>query len=180
MSPLILDYAGNKRQRGMNGKLRPFALSPAKINDVRRLVDIEFHAFENEQVNQVLSYRDYKKPAHFERSVALYQAALNKDDFSGHGMHGETIYHSDNDSASFSSSSSSHSLSRVEFKRITDIESGDVVSFAKLEFKAYTIDEMHTPLDIGHEGEPQMNRDWFGLNERLRREYIGLAPHCCK
>ena len=78
MSPLMLDFNSNARMG--KARTRSFATTPAKIQDIRRLVDIEFSAFENEQVNQVLSFRDYKKPAHFERSVEIYRRALSTDD----------------------------------------------------------------------------------------------------
>ena len=152
----MLDYDG--RQRARMAQARSFATSPAKVQDIRRFVDIEFSAFENEQVNQVLSFRDYKKPAHFERTVEIYRQAMNVEA----------------PSVCWSSSS------QVKFKKVVDIECGETVSFAKIERKAYTIDELHTPLDSGHEHEPRMNRDWFALNERLQREYIGLDEHICE
>ena len=141
-------------------KTRPFMIVPAKMEDVRRLVDIEFHAFEYEQVNQVLSFRDYKKPAHFERSVQLYESALNS-------------------SASEEPTSGHCSWSTIYFKKVVDTDTGDIVSFAKIERKKYDMEEFQIPLDSGHKHEPQMNRDWFALNERLRREYVGLQEHCC-
>ena len=137
---------------------RSFITTPAKVQDIRRLVDIEFSAFENEQINQVLSFRDYKKPAHFERSVEMYRRAMNVD----------------------AAPESLLSKSRVSFKKVVDTEAMELVSFAKVEMKSYSVEELQTPLDSGHEDEPRMNRDWFALNERLRREYIGLEEHCCK
>lgn len=158
MSPLMLDFNSTARMR--KARTRPFATTPAKVQDIRRLVDIEFSAFEDEQVNQVLSFRDYKKPAHFERSVEIYRKAMNAD-------------------ISVSERLAQSAAPRVSFKKVVDTETGEVVSFAKVEMKTYTPDELSTPLDIGHEDEPRMNRDWFALNERLRREYIGPEQHCC-
>ena len=149
MSPLILDYTGKPRKTA--GRNRRFLVTSAKPKDVRRLVDIEFHAFEDERVNQVLSYRDYKKPAHFERSVKLYQTALLQD-----------------------------RESQVQFKKIVNSETNEIISFTKYEMKKYAPQELRSAFDIGHEGEPKMNRDWFGLNEQLRREYVGTQEHCCK
>ena len=159
MSPLILDFDGtSQKNRARN---RRFIVTGAKSRDVRRLVDIEFHAFENERVNQVLSYRDYKKPVHFERSVKIYQAELLKQNDAA-------------DSKQYSRTPSSG------FKKIMDTETNEIISFTKYEMKQYSRDELKSPFDRGHEGESMMNRDWFGLNERLKREYIGLSEHCCK
>lgn len=149
MSPLILDHHGQHRSNVTQA--RSFAVTPAKVQDIRRFVDIEFSAFEDEQVNQVLSYRDYKKPAHFERTVEIYRQAMNVE-----------------------------VTPEVRFKKVIDAEWGETVSFAKIEMKAYTSEELDTPLDIGHEEEPRMNRDWFALNERLRREYMGRSEHRCE
>lgn len=173
MSPLMLDHVG---MRGTPiGKRNMFAVTPAKLQDVRRLVDIEFHAFENERVNQVLSYRDYKKPAHFERSVRVYQNALldsqtRSDRRDEEGRRGRAN----------SRFESPRSNSRVNFKKVVDTEGSEIISFTKFEMKTYTKEEIMSAADSGHEGEPMMNRDWFALNERLRREYIGLAKHCCE
>jgi hypothetical protein len=140
-------------------------VTPAKPRDVRRLVDIEFHAFENERVNQVLSYRDYKKPAHFERSVKIYQDALLND----------------NNAVQAVSRGHRRQLdSKLGFKKIVNTETNEIISFTKYEFKTYSREELRSPFDIGHEGELQMNRDWYGLNERVRREYIGTSEHCCE
>lgn len=135
-------------------------VTPAKLKDVRRLVDIEFHAFENERVNQVLSYRDYKKPPHFERSVKIYQADLIRE--------------------SNAVQSKGERRSRLGFKKIVNTETNEIISFTKYEWKKYSREELRSPYDAGHEGESVMNRDWFGLNERLKREYIGRAQHCCE
>ena len=143
-----------------------FTIEPAETKDARRLVDIEFQAFENERANQQLSFRDYTKPAHFKRSVDLYTTALKQIN--------------PNAPPTKRPRRAAGPVSRTSFLKITDSETGEIVSFAKTELKAYSLAELHQPLDIGHEGEPCMNRDWFGLNERLRREYMGLRKHCCK
>jgi hypothetical protein len=160
MSPLILDFDGKSLNRTRNKR---FIVTGAKPRDVRRLVDIEFHAFENERVNQVLSYRDYKKPAHFERSVKIYQAEMLKRNV-----------------ATNSQQPSRGPGATVGFKKIMNTETNEIISFTKYEMKRYSRAELQSPFDSGHEGESKMNRDWFGLNERLKREYIGLSEHCCK
>lgn len=149
-------------------KQTSFSVAPAKVEDVRRLVDIEFHAFENERVNQLLSFRDYKKPAHFERSISIYEEDLKAEESSRVEIRRD-----------------SHQFHRrpnpsTSLKKVVKPETSEIISFAKIEFKSYTAEELGSPYDTGHEEEPQMNRDWFGLNERLRRQYVGMDEHCCK
>jgi hypothetical protein len=172
MSPLILDRgdaSGFTRKRN-----KSFTVVPAKVQDVRRLVDIEFHAFENERANQVLSYRDYKKPAHFERSVKIYQNAICSEN-SSYAVQSQKRRHS----GSIVNAAPAASLT-TNFRKVVDIDSNEIVSFTKYEMKKYSEEELWSPADVGHEGEMKMNRDWFALNERLRRQYIGTAQHCCK
>jgi GNAT superfamily N-acetyltransferase len=63
---------------------------------------------------------------------------------------------------------------------VTDTASGHIISWAKAEYKAYSEEELASSPDCGHEGEDQMNRDWFALNEKLRRDYMGTQRHCCE
>ncbi|KAK4949069.1 hypothetical protein LTR10_012442 [Elasticomyces elasticus] len=137
-----------------------YVIERAESEDARRLVDIEFQAFEDERANQQLSFRDYAKPEHFERSVDLYTKAMHTRSCNDVPL------------------KKPHAYSKVSFLKITDTDAGDIVSFAKAEFKQYTLQELQSPSDIGHEHEPQMNREWFALNEEMRREYVGLAKHC--
>lgn len=172
MSPLILDYNGvSQKSKTRN---RRYTVTSVKFKDVRRLVDIEFHAFENERVNQVLSYRDYKKPAHFERSVKIYQETLLKEDAAIKLDHKEDRW------GIGMTPNPRFPDSHVGFKKIVDTKTNEIISFTKYEMKTYSREELGSPFDIGHEGEPRMNRDWYGLNERLKRQYIGMAEHCCK
>lgn len=168
---MILDHDVRVPGRRYHGHSKSFVISPAQAEDVRRLVDIEFHAFEFERVNQVLSYRDYKKPAHFERAVAAYTHVLE-------ACEPRSFAPKVSRPRSDSKVDPSQPSSRVSFLKVTDTESGDIISFAKTEFKKYTLDELSSRADIGHEGEAKMNRDWFALNEQLRRDYVGLAEHC--
>jgi GNAT superfamily N-acetyltransferase len=155
-------------------RLSRFFVSPATTDDVRRLVDIEFHAFENERVNHALSYRDHNNPNHLERTVQLYTTAMQQAKKQQSEAQPETTQRSDSVMETLPSSLT------VKFLKVTDIETGEIVSFAKTETKTYGLKELASPADSGHEGEAQMNRDWFAVNERLRREYVGLAKHCCK
>lgn len=167
MAPLM-DY--NEAQTTGSDERRQFAIIPAKSNDARRLVDIEFHAFEINQVNQILSYRDYKKVSHFQRSVRMYEAAMAEQ--------GEPRPKGERKRADSKADGRRAELG-VSFSKVVDAHTEEIVSFAKVEMKRYTLDELLSPADIGHEGELKMNRDWFALNERLRREYVGLRDHCC-
>lgn len=167
---MMLDFASDT---GASNKRRVFKVTPAKPNDVRRLVDIEFHAFENERVNQVLSYRDYKKPAHFERTVKIYQSALGGASLARPGQANKRRL-------SGSMIKARPTNDTVNFRKVVDMNTQEPVSFTKYEMKTYTTEELDSPADVGHEGESKMNRDWFALNERLRREYIGTQEHCCK
>ena len=174
MSPLIMDHHEASRKPTLAEKHRRFAIVPAKKQDARRLVDIEFHAFENNRVNQVLSYRDYKKASHFERSVHLYESAMmegGEDEWQARSKTQRNRADSKCDNLAAGSEGS--------FLKVVDTQTHEIVSFAKVEMKTYSPQELRSPADSGHEGESRMNRDWFALNERLRREYVGLAKHCC-
>ena len=153
---------------------KQFLIAPIKAQDIRRLVDIEFHAFENERVNQVLSYRDYKKPAHFERTVEAYETALNSETFASWSNEKQGQHQED------TAVELRTSKPKVVFRKVVDVETNEIISFAKFEIKTYCEEELCSPVDCGHEHEPKLNRGWFALNERLRREYVGQAAHCCK
>jgi len=167
--PMMLEPSSPGASSTSSKRTSHFIIEPATIEDVRRLVDIEFHAFENERANHQLSYRDHSKAEHFERSVKLYTTAM---------MAEEQLAPKTSGRRTDSALESMMPLSRVAFLKVTDTETGEIVSFAKTETKSYMLEELQSPADVGHEGEPQMNRDWFALNERLRRQYIGRAKHC--
>ena len=182
MSPLIMDDQPTTRStstspppKTFSAKGRHFAIVPAKLPDARRLVDIEFHAFESNQVNQILSYRDYKKASHFERSVRLYEDAMSSPLQPTQSKH-EGRPRAD---SRFDHCEQPGMQPGVEFSKVVDTQTQEIVSFAKVEMKTYTLAELRSPPDAGHEGEARMNQDWFALNERLRREYVGLREHCC-
>lgn len=147
-----------------------FSVSLAKYDDIRRLVDIEFFAFEKERTNHILSYRDYRQPAHLERAVRSYQSAISGSDANRRRRKSASARRLDRRSNS----------DVVRFRKVTDRETGLIISWAKTETKAYTQDELASPADSGHENEALMNRDWFALNEKLKRDYMGTQKHCCK
>ncbi|CAK4031592.1 hypothetical protein AC578_8248 [Lecanosticta acicola] len=168
MSPLILDRYSPSASPTRKARSQSFAVSGAKYEDIRRLVDIEFHAFEEEKTNQILSYRDHNQPSHFQRAVRSYQSAMGRNDGSRRRTKPNTSRRP----------SQRPGQETVRFRKIIDSDSGLIISWAKTETKTYTEQELATPADIGHEGEAQMNRDWFALNEKLRRVYMGTRPHC--
>ncbi|KAI7281174.1 hypothetical protein KC345_g4311 [Hortaea werneckii] len=167
----MLDDQRSAALLGTKNDLPRLVISPASTSDVRTLVDIEFHAFENERANQQLSYRDYTKPEHFERAVEAYTMILVAPD---HIQYVEKNA-KPNQVLTMSSETTSH---QVSLRKVTNTETGQILSFAKAEIKAYTPSELDSPADICHEADPQMNRDWFALNESMRRSYMGLRKHC--
>lgn len=159
-----------------NRSPRTYLVSSARYDDIRQLVDIEFFAFENEKTNHVLSYRDYNQPAHLERAVRSYQALMTSSP-------SEQVYRWRGSKASSVSAAATTTTANgtvVRFHKVTDEDAGVIISWAKTETKAYTEAELASPADCGHETDPAMNRDWFALNERLRRDYMGTTRHCCK
>ncbi|OTA33835.1 hypothetical protein BTJ68_05744 [Hortaea werneckii EXF-2000] len=169
--PMMLDHPRSAVFPANKRDLPQLVISPASTGDVRTLVDIEFHAFENERANQQLSYRDYTKPEHFERAVDAYTMILGASD---HIQYGEKNS-KPNQALTLSSETTTD---QVSLRKVTNTETGQILSFAKAEIKAYTPSELDSPADIGHEDDPQMNRDWFALNESMRRSYMGLRKHC--
>jgi len=171
----MLDSRSSTSSPAASRTVGHLVISPATVHDVRRLADIEFHAFEGERINQQLSYRDYTKPEHFERTVSSYAKCLgDPDSFDSQPKHANRPR---SDSKALEPAKST---STISFLKVTDTETDEILSFAKTEIKQYSQEELIQPADVGHEDEPQMNRDWFALNERLRRGYVGLAKHCCE
>jgi len=144
-----------------------FMVSSAQFDDISRLVDIEFYAFENEKTNHVLSYRDHNQPAHLERAIRSYQALMSKSD----------IYRWRNKARRFERAEKADATV-TRFRKVTDEDAEVIISWAKTETKTYTPEELASPADCGHESDPTMNRDWFALNEKLRRDYMGTQRHC--
>lgn len=171
--PMMLDHPRSAAFPANKSDRPQLVISPASTGDVRTLVDIEFHAFENERANQQLSYRDYTKPEHFERAVDAYTMILGVPD---HIQYGEK----NSKPGQALSLKSETTADQVSLRKVTSTETGQILSFAKAEIKAYTPSELSSAADTGHEDDPPMNRDWFALNESMRRQYMGLQKHCCK
>ncbi|RMX84611.1 hypothetical protein D0869_04447 [Hortaea werneckii] len=169
--PMVLDQPRSAALPANKKGLRRLVITPANTGDVRSLVDIEFHAFENERANQQLSYRDYTKPEHFERAVQAYMITLAAAD------HAQYL---DKNSKAHQALTKvpETTTDQVSLRKVTNTETEQILSFAKAEIKAYTSSELDSAADVGHENDPQMNRDWFALNESMRRQYMGLRKHC--
>lgn len=171
--PMVLDQPRSAALPANKKGLRRLVITPANTGDVRTLVDIEFHAFENERANQQLSYRDYTKPEHFERAVQAYMMTLAAADH---------VQYLDKNSKAHQALTKvpETTTDQVSLRKVTNTETEQILSFAKAEIKAYTSSELDYAADVGHENDPQMNRDWFALNESMRRQYMCLRKHCCK
>lgn len=165
MSPLILDQYSPGSSPRRKARSVSFGVARAAQDDIRRLVDIEFLAFEQEKTNHILSYRDYDQPAHFDRAVKSYESAMAKADALVRRLKTQRSWRP--------------RVDITRFRKVVDADSGEIVSWAKTELKTYSYDELASPADIGHEQDPQMNRDWFALNEQLRRDYMGTKQHMC-
>ncbi|KAI7160151.1 hypothetical protein KC349_g3664 [Hortaea werneckii] len=163
--PRLDAFPANKKH------LSQLVISPAITGDVRTLVDIEFHAFENERANQQLSYRDYTKPEHFERAVQAYMMILAAPD---HVQYPDKNFKANQALEKIPKTTTD----QVSLRKVTNTETEQILSFAKAEIKAYTSSELDSAADVGHEDDPHMNRDWFALNEGMRRQYMGLRKHC--
>jgi hypothetical protein len=150
-----------------NPRHHSFIISPAKSQDIPCLVDIEFWAFRNETTNHILSYRDRNQPSHLARAEKSYKAAMRTSE---RGRRKSTS----------GRRTDRRNNAIVRFHKVTEAETGAIISWAKTEMKAYDEAELASPLDSGHEGEATMNRKWFALNEDLRRSYVGTDRHCCK
>lgn len=152
------------------------ATAMAEPADLSRLVDIEFAAFRDEKVNHHLSYRDASDTSHLKRTMRAYRKYMNNlrslpDDSKRLAKTAQTHRRTD----------SAHDFSLgFMFRKVESPEGGEIIAFCKSEMAEMTPQDMLTPLDVGHEGEPQMNRDWFALNEQCHREYCGTRKHCCK
>ena len=159
----------------------PFVTAVAIPQDLPRLIEIEFAAFREEKVNHQLSYRDVANPEHTARAIKFYRHCMEHMriiDSDRKILNGLKRERSDS-KTELVVSSSTFSLG-YRFRKVNDPKTGEVIAFAKTEMTVLTLEDMKSPLDVGHEGETEMNRAWFALNEKLHRDYNGLRRHCCK
>lgn len=147
-----------------------FKVSKAQFADIPKLVDIEFRAFRHELTNHILSYRDPNKQDHSDRAVRCYQKLFSMVGTPRRCVDAVLDRHADR----------RLQPTLVQFRKVMDTAKGQIISWAKTEYKTYSEKELVSPLDCGHEGEEDMNREWFAVNEKLRRDYVGTRRHCCE
>lgn len=146
----------------------PFVVALAQLDNIYRLVDIEFAAFRDEKVNQQLSYRDAENPEHVQRTVNAYKKYLLSS----------TPLFQDQRTLSLSDGTAGDDVpSTYVFRKVTDPMTGKIIAFAKTWTGALTLEDLRKPPDHGYEDEPEVNRKWMALNEKLHRDYVGLSRH---
>jgi len=157
----------------------PYITAAALPYDIPRLVDIEFAAFREEIVNHQLSYRDSKKPEHISRTIKFYEHCMNHLRAFNLERLRSTQKRGRSDSIGSTFLPKLPSLG-YRFRKVTDPKTGHIIAFCKTEMTRLTLQDLASPADAGHEGEFEMNRAWFALNEKLHRQYNGLRRHCCE
>lgn len=161
---------------------KPFVAAAAFPDDIPRLVEVEFAAFREEYVNHVLSYRDPRNPDHTARTIDFYSHCMQHIRtcaLPGQEPVKSRIMTDSKLDLSLETEDSS-TVEGYRFRKVIDPKTHEIIAFAKSEITTLTPEDHASPLDIGHETEPQMNRDWFALNEKLHRAYCGLRQHLCE
>jgi hypothetical protein len=160
---------------------KPFVAAAAFPDDIPRLVEVEFAAFQDEIVNHVLSYRDPSNPEHTARTIDFYKHCMQHIRTSSLPEHLFTRTHMRSDSKLdlTLTDRGDKTIEGYRFRKVIDPKTNEIIAFCKTEITTLTPEDHAGPLDVGHETEPQMNRDWFALNERLHRQYCGLRQHLC-
>jgi hypothetical protein len=159
---------------------KPFMATAGFPDDIPRFVEIEFAAFRHEHINHHLSYRDPSNPAHTARTISFYQHCMQKIRTSTlpsppkrHDSKVDlTLTDDDTDIAT--------TTEGYRFRKVIDPSTHEIIAFVKSEITTLTPELHASPLDIGHESEPEMNRAWFALNEKVHRDYCGDRQHVCK
>jgi hypothetical protein len=159
---------------------KPFMATAGFPDDIPRFVEIEFAAFRHEYINHHLSYRDPSNPAHTARTISFYQHCMQKIRTSilpspskRHDSKVDlTLTDDDTEIAT--------TTEGYRFRKVIDPNTHEIIAFVKSEITTLTPELHASPLDIGHESEPEMNRAWFALNEKVHRDYCGDRQHVCK
>lgn len=175
---------------------KPYVTWAAFPNDIPRLVEIEFAAFQDEIVNHQLSYRDSTNPEHTSRTIDFYKHCMQHMRHNALPGFFDAVQQEDHPPTRTDSKLDltlpSHSpvstnkeidpntTQGYRFRKVLDPQTNEIIAFAKSEITALTPEDHASPLDVGHENEPEMNRAWFALNERLHRAYCGQRQHLCK
>jgi GNAT superfamily N-acetyltransferase len=159
---------------------KPFMATAGFPDDIPRFVEIEFAAFRHELINHHLSYRDPSNPAHTARTVDFYKHCMQNIRTSTlpsapkrHDSKVDlTLTDDDTETAT--------TTEGYRFRKVIDPNTHEIIAFVKSEITTLTPELHASPLDIGHESEPEMNRAWFALNEKVHRDYCGDRQHVCK
>lgn len=162
---------------------KPFVAEAAFPKDIPRLVEIEFAAFQDEIVNHQLSYRDGSNPEHIARTQSFYQHCMQhmrKNALPTEQVPGKALGRFDSKVDLTVPEHTDTDKEGYRFREVLDPQTKEIIAFCKTEITTLTPEDHASPLDIGHENEPQMNRDWFALNEKLHRLYCGDRQHLCK
>lgn len=149
-------------------------------DDIPRFVEIEFAAFQHEYINHHLSYRDPSNPQHTARTIDFYKHCMQNirsgtlpSPAKPHDSKVDLTLPADPESATTTTEG-------YRFRKVVDPITHEIIAFVKSEITTLTPEVHASPLDIGHESEPEMNRDWFALNEKVHRDYCGSRQHVCK
>lgn len=161
---------------------KPFVAAAAFPDDIPRLVEVEFAAFQDEIVNHVLSYRDASNPEHKARTIDFYKYCMQhiRTSVLPEHLFSRTHMRTDSKLDLTLTTPGDSNVEGYRFRKVIDPKTREIIAFCKTEITTLTPEDHASPLDVGHETEPQMNRDWFALNERLHRAYCGLRQHLCK
>jgi hypothetical protein len=166
--------------RSITKPKKPFMATAGFPDDIPRFVEIEFAAFRHEYINHHLSYRDPSNPAHTARTIGFYQHCMQNIRTSTlpsppkrHDSKVDlTLTDDDTETAT--------TTEGYRFRKVIDPNTHEIIAFVKSEITTLTPELHASPLDIGHESEPEMNRAWFALNEKVHRDYCGDRQHVCK
>jgi len=158
---------------------KPFMATAGFPDDIPRFVEIEFAAFRKEYINHHLSYRDPSNPLHTARTIDFYKHCMQNIRIST--LPSPAKPHDSKVDLTLSAEPEQATTTEgYRFRKVVDPDTHEIIAFVKSEITTLT-PEMHaSPLDIGHESEPEMNRDWFALNEKVHRDYCGSRQHVCK
>lgn len=161
---------------------KPFVAAAAFPDDIPRLVEVEFAAFQDEIVNHVLSYRDPTNPEHTARTIEFYAHCMQhiRNINLPEQLFNRKPMRADSKLDLALTTQDYTAIEGYRFRKVIDPKTREIIAFCKTEITTLTPEDHASPLDVGHESEPQMNRDWFALNEKLHRTYCGLRQHLCK
>jgi hypothetical protein len=151
--------------------------------DIPRLVEIEFAAFKGEIVNQFLSYRDGNNPEHITRAVRTYKQCLEHPRLDAIPVRLMDQDYGSRECKPHPTSSTYKKATRVRrhcFRKIVDFQTAEIIAFVTSGLVEMDTEYDVLPLDFGHQFEPEVNRAWFALNEKIHRSYCGSRPHLCK